>query len=45
MKDFVTIQELLNNKCLGASNIITRFDGLNNKARNVVVLETPAGTV
>lgn len=43
MKDFATIQELLNNNCLGTSNIIAGFDGLNNKARDVVVLETPDG--
>ena len=43
MRDYITINELLENECFGDCNLVAGMNGLKNKAKDVVVLETPDG--
>ncbi|WP_054252682.1 PucR family transcriptional regulator [Neofamilia massiliensis] len=43
MRDYITIKDLLENECFGDCNLVAGMNGLKNKAKDVVVLETPDG--
>ncbi|WP_276907408.1 PucR family transcriptional regulator [Peptoniphilus duerdenii] len=43
MRDYITIKDLLENECFGDCNLVAGMNGLKNKAKDIVVLETPDG--